>query len=215
MAVFNLSAQPSIAHQFLAELRDTGIQGDRARFRRNLERIGQLLAYEISKTLEYTPMPVQTPLATATIPLPSQRIVLATVLRAGLPFHQGFLQYFEQADNAFVGAYRHHQSEVTFDIRLDYASSPSLDGCVLIMIDPMLATGASFNRALDSLLRHGKPAAIHIAAVIASAPGVEAVQRHSPSAHLWLGAIDPELNAKSYIVPGLGDAGDLAYGSKL
>jgi uracil phosphoribosyltransferase len=212
--VFNLSEKNSVANQFIAELRNVEIQKDRARFRRNLERVGEVLAYEISKTLEYELFEVETPLGVAPMMLPSQRLVLGTVLRAGIPLHQGMLSYFDSAENAFISAYRRHHKDGSFDIQLDYVSTPDLDGCVLILCDPMLASGASVNVALQELLRFGAPAVIHVATVIASTAGLDAVRRRYPRATIWAGAIDEELTAKSYIVPGLGDAGDLAYGEK-
>lgn len=212
--VFKLSDKESIANRFIAEMRNVEIQQDRLRFRRNLERIGEVLAYEISKTLAYEPVQVETPLGAATVMLPADRIVLATVLRAGLPLHQGLLNYFDSADCAFIAAYRRQHKDGTFDIQLDYVTSPNLDDCILILSDPMLATGASINLALNELTRHGRPKQIHIATVIAGVAGVEAVRRRYPKARLWAAAVDEELTAKSYIVPGLGDAGDLAYGEK-
>ncbi|MDX1911312.1 MAG: uracil phosphoribosyltransferase [Saprospiraceae bacterium] len=212
--LFNLAAKDSIANRFVAELRNTEMQQDRLRFRRNLERVGEVLAYEISQTLVYEPTEVETPLGIATIMLPPQKVVLATILRAGLPFHQGLLHYFDQADNAFISAYRKHHKDGSFDIQLDYVSAPDLDDCVLLLADPMLATGASVNLALKELERFGQPSAVHIATVIASTAGVEAVRRRWPKARIWAAAVDEELTAKSYIVPGLGDAGDLAYGEK-
>ncbi|MDO8971747.1 MAG: uracil phosphoribosyltransferase [Saprospiraceae bacterium] len=213
--LFNLATKDSIANRFVAELRNVETQQDRLRFRRNLERLGEILAYELSKNLFYEPVVVDTPLGSATTMLPTQRIVLATILRAGLPLHQGMLNYFDQADNVFVAAYRKQHKDGTFEIQLDYVSAPNLDDCVLILIDPMLATGASVNLALKELERFGKPSSIHIATVIASVAGVESVRRRWPKAFIWAGAVDEELTAKSYIVPGLGDAGDLAYGEKL
>jgi len=213
--IFNLTENNTVANQFVAELRNVDIQKDRFRFRRNLERVGEVLAYEISKTLDYELFEVETPMGVAPVMLPSKRLVLATILRAGLPFHQGMLNYFDQADNAFISAYRRHHKDGSFEIQLDYVSTPNLDGCVLILCDPMLATGASVNVALRELLRFGKPALIHVASVIASQEGLEAVHRRHPEARIWAGAIDDELTAKSYIVPGLGDAGDLAYGEKI
>ena len=212
---FNLSDQHSIAKTFIAQLRDSKIQTDQMRFRRNLERIGEVMAYELSKTLKYEAAEVETPLGIANTHFPAQRIVLATILRAGLPFHQGFLNYFDAADNAFVSAYRMHHKGGDFEIKLEYVSTPSLDDCILILIDPMLATGASMKIALESLLENGKPAEIHIATAIASSFGYNYIKRLFPKAHFWLGAVDEELTAKSYIVPGLGDAGDLSYGRKL
>jgi uracil phosphoribosyltransferase len=212
--VFNLSEKNSIANQFIAELRNAEIQKDRQRFRRNLERVGEVLAYEISKTLDYALFEVETPLGVANVMLPAQRIVLGTVLRAGLPMHQGMLSYFDAADNAFISAYRRHHKDGSFEIQLDYVSTPDLNDCVLILCDPMLATGASVNVALQELLRFGAPATIHVATVIASTAGLDVVRRRFPKATIWTGAVDEELTAKSYIVPGLGDAGDLAYGDK-
>lgn len=212
--VFNLAEKNTVANQFIAELRNAEIQKDRARFRRNLERIGEVLAYEISQTFDYELFEVETPLGIAPMMLSSQRVVLATVLRAGLPFHQGMLHYFDQADSAFISAYRRHHKDGSFEIQLDYVSTPDLDNCVLILSDPMLATGASVNLALQELLRFGAPAAIHIATIIASTAGLDAVRRRYPIARIWAGAVDEELTAKSYIVPGLGDAGDLAFGDK-
>jgi uracil phosphoribosyltransferase len=213
--LFNLATKDSIANRFVAELRDTEIQKDRLRFRRNLERVGEVLAYEISQTLDYKPVEIETPLGTALVRLPTPRILLATILRAGLPFHQGMLNYFDTADNVFIAAYRKQHKDGSFEIQLDYVSTPSLDGCILILADPMLATGASISLALKELERFGKPAEVHIATVIASVAGVEAVRRRWPKVRIWAGAVDEELTAKSYIVPGLGDAGDLAFGEKM
>ncbi|HNL39289.1 MAG TPA: uracil phosphoribosyltransferase [Saprospiraceae bacterium] len=212
--LFNLADHNSIANQFVAELRNVELQKDRLRFRRNLERIGEVLAYEISKTLTFEPVEVETPLGVAMTALPAPRIVLATILRAGLPFHQGMLNYFDQADNAFISAYRRHHKDGTFEIQLDYVSTPDLTDCVLILCDPMMATGSSIDVALQELRRFGEPGEIHIATVIASSAGLDAVKRRHPQARIWMGALDEELTGKSYIVPGLGDAGDLAYGEK-
>lgn len=212
--LFNLTASNTVANQFIAELRHHEVQKDRMRFRRNLERIGEILAYEISKTLEYHTIPVETVLGVADMRVPKQRIVLGTILRAGLPFHQGMLNYFDKADNAFISAFRRHHKDGSFEIQLDYIGSPDLSNCVLILSDPMLATGASINVALKELVRFGTPATVHVASVIASTLGVETVQKAFPKVQIWAGAVDEELTAKSYIVPGLGDAGDLAYGEK-
>jgi uracil phosphoribosyltransferase len=212
---FHLSDKDSIANRFVAELRNAEIQQDRARFRRNLVRIGEVLAYEISKTLQFEPVEVETPLGTATVMLPAQKVVLSTILRAGIPMHQGLLNYFDEADSVFIAAYRKHHKDGTFDIQLDYVSAASLEGKVLVLADPMLATGASVNLALKELQRFGKPAEVHVASVIASMAGIDAVRRRWPKAHIWVAAVDEELTAKSYIVPGLGDAGDLAFGEKL
>jgi uracil phosphoribosyltransferase len=213
--VFNLSETDSVANRFIAEMRDVNIQKDRMRFRRNLERMGEVLAYEISKKLHYTTREVETSLGIAKARVPYQRVVLATIFRAGIPFHQGMLNYFDDAENAFVSAYRRSHKDGTFEIQLEYISCPSLDDCVLIITDPMLATGASMKLALQELAVFGKPSQIHIATAIASREGLNRIRRSSPSAHVWVGAIDEELTAKSYIVPGLGDAGDLAYGAKM
>ena len=211
---FSLVERNSVANRFLAELRSAEIQKDRMRFRRNLERIGEILAYEISRSLDYELVEIETQLGVASHFLPTQRVVLATILRAWLPFHQGMLNYFDNADNAFISAYRRHHKDGSFEIQLDYVSTPNLDGCVLILADPMLATGASLNLAIKELMNYGQPAAIHVATVIASTAGLDAVRRRYPKAKIWMGALDEELTAKSYIVPGLGDAGDLAYGEK-
>ncbi|NNE29485.1 MAG: uracil phosphoribosyltransferase [Saprospiraceae bacterium] len=209
-----LNKTNSIANHFIAEIRDVAIQKDRIRFRRNLERIGEVMAYEISKNLSYKAKDIETPLGHANENLIEDRIVLATILRAGIPFHAGFLNVFDFADNAFVSAYRRHHRDGSFEIHTDYHSCPSLDGSVLVLADPMLATGSSMEVALNSLLENGKPKEIHIATAIASTLGLGHIQRLFPEAHCWIGALDEELTGKSYIVPGLGDAGDLAYGSK-
>lgn len=213
--IFNLSERDTIANKFVAELRNVEIHDNRMRFRRNMERIGEILAYEISKTLEYGEVEVETPMGIATANIPNERIVLGTIMRAGLPLHQGMLNVFDEADNAFVSAYRRHHKDGSFEIKLEYVSCPNLEDSVLILADPMLATGASIVTTLQELLRYGKPKAIHIAAAIAAIPGKDHVRRYFPNANLWLGALDEELTAKSYIVPGLGDAGDLSYGEKL
>ena len=212
---FILDDRNSLANTFLAELRDNTIQKDSMRFRRNLERVGEILAYEISKTLQYKSNEVETPMGVANIDLPAERVVLATIMRAGLPFHQGFLNYFDKSQNAFLSAYRMHHKDGTFEIKLDYISCPNLDDCHLIVADPMLATGASMDVGIKALLKHGTPKQLHIASVVCSTYGYNYIKRLYPDAKFWLGAIDEELTAKSYIVPGLGDAGDLAFGSKL
>ncbi|MFD2571464.1 uracil phosphoribosyltransferase [Spirosoma soli] len=215
--MFVFTQQPSLANQFIAELRDVSIQRDRLRFRRNLERLGELMAYEISKTLPYNNVKVKTPLGVADTQVLRQQPVLATILRAGLPFHQGFANYFDQAENAFAGAYRGYVPGEgdEFEIEMDYIVGPDLSGKVLILCDPMLATGRSLEKVYHALLRYGIPAQTHIAAVIASPEGVRHVQQQLPQCHLWLGAIDDHLNEHFYIVPGLGDAGDLSYGAKV
>lgn len=211
----NLAEHYTVANRFVAELRNVEWQRDRMRFRRNLERLGEVFAYEISKTLAYEPFEIETPLGIATTNLSPQRVVIATILRAGLPLQQGLLNFFDGAEIAFVAAYRHHHKDGSFEIRVDYVTAPDLNDCVLILADPMLATGASINVALRELERYGRPAATHIVSAIASTAGIDAVRRLHPQARLWLGAVDEELTAKGYIVPGLGDAGDLAYGEKI
>jgi uracil phosphoribosyltransferase len=213
--IFNLSKQNTVANQFLAEMRDVEIQHDPMRFRKNLERLGEILAYEISKTLTYEKKKVETPLGESEIMLPVQQPVLATIMRAGLPMHQGMLNIFDRAGNAFLSAYRRHHKDGSFEISLDYVSCPPLLDSVLIISDPMLATGASLEVCLNELLKHGEPSDIHVAVAIAAQDGIDHLLRMHPKVQLWVGAIDEELTAKSYIVPGLGDAGDLAYGSKL
>lgn len=215
--MFVLSQQPSLANQFIAELRDISVQQDRLRFRRNLERIGELMAYEISKTMAYHNVAVTTSLGIAQTQVLRQQPVLATILRAGLPFHQGFVNYFDSAENAFAGAYRGYApgNHDAFEIAMDYIVGPDLSGKTLILCDPMLATGRSLEKIYHAMLRYGIPAQTHIAAVIAAPEGVRYVQQQLPQCHLWLGAIDDHLNEHSYIVPGLGDAGDLAFGEKV
>ncbi|MFM7054507.1 MAG: uracil phosphoribosyltransferase [Bacteroidota bacterium] len=210
-----LSEQNSIVNRFIAELRDVSIQNDRARFRRNLERIGEIAAYEISKTLPYHSKDFTTPLGVAPMDVPSEQPVVATILRAGLPLHQGVLNYFDHADNAFISAYRKHHKDGSFEISLEYVAAPSLDGRIVILTDPMLATGQSMVMTYKAMLERGVPAHTHVVSVIASSLGVEYVKKHlSSNITLWIGAVDEELTAQSYIVPGLGDAGDLAYGEK-
>lgn len=216
MKITCFNTHNSILNQFLSELRDVNIQTDSMRFRRNIERIGEIMAYEISKELVYGPKAVPTPLSTAVENVLAEQPVIATILRAGIPLHQGFLNYFDHAQNAFVSAYRKYVDEAHFDIHIEYIASPRLDGKTLILTDTMLATGASMEYAYEALLTKGTPAHIHIASVIASQQAVEHIQKVFPDDRttLWCGTIDPELNAHSYIVPGLGDAGDLCYGEK-
>lgn len=215
MAVVNLSASHSLLSNWISELRSVDIQTDRMRFRRNLERIGEVFAYEISRLLAWEQVDVATPMGTASAKVLKEQPVLATILRAGLPLHQGLLNYFDKADNAFISAYRKHHRDGTFEISLDYVSCPSLEGRVLIVSDPMLATGASLVKTLQFLKEEGHPSEIHVVAAIACTVGVEYVLRNHPSVHIWCGDIDDELTAKGYIVPGLGDAGDLAFGVKV
>lgn len=215
--VYELVKQHSVASRFLAELRDVQVQGDPMRFRRNLERLGEVFALEISRTLEYTEEEVNTPLGVATVATLKEQPVLSTILRAGIPMHQGMLNYFDRADSAFVSAYRkHRKGSDTFDIEVEYLSSPSLEDRVVVLCDPMLATGQSMVLVYRALLRLGKPKQIHVVAALASSEGLEYAKRHMPSGtRFWIGAIDEEMTAQAYIVPGLGDAGDLAYGEKL
>jgi uracil phosphoribosyltransferase len=214
--VHNLSLQHSIVNQFVAEIRDVEIQKDRMRFRKNLERLGEIFAYEISKTLRYENKDVVTPLGISTVPVLSEQPIIGTILRAGLPLHNGILNYFDQADNAFISAYRRHHKDGTFDIKLEYVGSPSLQDRELILCDPMIATGSSLVLTYKALLERGLPKHTHIVCALASSIGVEQVKRNLPgNITIWAAAIDEELTAQSYIVPGLGDAGDLAFGSKL
>ncbi len=217
MKVINLGETNSILNHFINEIRDQSIQKDQMRFRRNLERIGEIFAYEISKKLKFKPHQVHTPLGIAESNIMDNEIVLATILRAGLPLHEGLLHYFDKAQNAFVAAYRKYGKDNKFDIQIEYASSPSIEGKILILADPMLATGSSVVLTYHRLAAEGEPLHTHIVCPIASAYGVEYLSKHlsHKKTTLWVAAIDEELTNKSYIVPGLGDAGDLAYGSKL
>lgn len=217
MEIINFDEFPSLVSRYMLELRDVDIQHDAMRFRTNLERIGQIMAYEISRRLEYKDREIRTPLGKCVCKEPADQVVLATILRAGLPFHHGFLSYFDQAENAFVSAYRRYREKGdTFDIVVEYMATPDIEGKTLILVDPMLATGSSMELAYKALLQKGTPARIHVASVIASRRSVEYVKQHFPDDRttVWCGAIDPEINAHSYIVPGLGDAGDLAFGEK-
>ncbi len=213
----NISEHNSIFNQYIAEIRDVTIQKDPIRFRRNLERMGELFAYEISKKLEYKKVITQTPLGEAESMILAEQPVISTILRAGLPLHNGILNVFDRAQNAFVSAYRRHHKDNTFDIAIEYLSSPSLTDKTLIVTDPMLATGASMVLSYKALVGKGIPKHTHIVAVIASRQGIDYIKAHMPHTNytIWVGAIDEELTAQSYIVPGLGDAGDLAYGEKL
>jgi uracil phosphoribosyltransferase len=212
--VINLSDKNSVLCNWISEIRDTSIQSDRMRFRRNLERIGELAAYEISKTMEYEEKEIQTPLGSSVCRVLKEQPVLATILRAGLPLHHGVLNIFDQADNAFISAYRKHNRDGSFEISLEYISSPDLENRILILCDPMLATGSSLVKTIHFLKEEGMPKAIHVVAAIACTVGIEYVRREEPHVTIWCGDIDDELTAKGYIVPGLGDAGDLAYGTK-
>lgn len=215
--VVEFDAFNSIINNFVAEVRNVEVQGDRMRFRKNLERIGELMAYEISKTLDYEKVAIATPLGEKEANILVDQPVLATILRAGVPMHQGFLNIFDKADNAFIAAYRKYDKNEDYEIRIEYYSAAKIDGRVLILVDPMLATGTSMVQCLEGLL-HGemKPKKLHLVSIIASAEGVDYVKKKLSKydATLWVGSIDDELTAKAYIVPGLGDAGDLAYGEK-
>lgn len=216
MKIVNFAERHSLISQYMAELRDVNVQTDMLRFRANLRRIGQIMAYEISRTLSYRREEIQTPLAKADADLIDTKLVLATIFRAGVPFHQGFLDYFDHAENAFVSAYRKYKEKENFDVCIEYLASPLLDGKTLVLADPMLATGASMELSYRALLTKGEPAEIHVASVIASQKAVDYIAEHFPAEKttLWVGAVDPRINEYSYIVPGLGDAGDLAYGAK-
>lgn len=214
--VIDLGKNNSLLNHWVAELRDVNVQNDRMRFRRNIERIGEVAAYELSKTLKFKSVAVQTPLGVANTPLLIEQPVLATILRAGLPLHQGMLNYFDKADNAFISAYRKHHPDGSFEISLEYLSCPDLNNRILILCDPMLATGASLVETIQAILKTHTPAQIHIVVTIASQKGIEYVEKELGSdIPIWCAAIDPILNDKSYIVPGLGDAGDLAFGTKM
>jgi uracil phosphoribosyltransferase len=213
--MYILTETSSIANQFLAEIRSINSQKDRLRFRRNMERLGEILAYEISKNMIYTTTDVETPLGTKETKLLAETPVICTILRAGIPLHQGLLNYFDQADGAFIGAYRGvHDARDEFDIEMDYITSPGLHNRILIICDPMIATGKSIEKAYHALLRYGIPKRTYIVGAIASGRGARYVQARMPECRLYLGDLDKELNTKSYIVPGLGDAGDLSFGDK-
>lgn len=223
MKVICLSDTNNVVSNYMAQLRDTQLQQSRPHFRRNLTRIAQCMAYELSKTLQFSTKDVQTPLATAHVATSDDRIVVGTVLRAGLAFHEGFLQMFDDAEAGFVAAYRVENAEAEsqkagdVEIKLEYLAAPRLDGCTFLLVDPMLATGKSFVTAHKAFLRNGTPAHLHLCAVIASQQGIDYLREQFPSddVTLWVAAIDPTLNAASYIVPGLGDAGDLCFGEKV
>ena len=216
MKIVNLSETNSILNQYVSEIRDQEIQKDRMRFRRNIERVGEIMAYEISKTFVYSPKNTQTPLGVATVDTPDNQVVISTILRAGLPYHQGFVRYLDQADNAFVSAYRKYKDALKFDIHIEYIASPRIDDKTLIITDPMLATGGSMELSYEAMMTKGNPYEIHIAAIIASQQAIEHLM--SSLSHenitIWCAAIDPEINEHFYIVPGLGDAGDLAFGDR-
>jgi len=217
MKTIHLGKQNSIFNHFIREIRDFKIQNDAMRFRRNIERIGEIFAYEISKEMEYKSKEITTPLGISTESLMIEKPVLATILRAGLPLHQGFLNYFDSSDNCFISSYRKHKKGGDFEVKIEYMSSPNLEDKTIILCDPMLASGSSMILAMEAIMSKGKPKHIHIVAVIASAEGVDYVKENIPlqDCTLWLGALDQEMTAQSYIVPGLGDAGDLSFGEKI
>lgn len=213
--VHELGKGNSLFNQFVAEIRDKSIQKDSMRFRRNLERMAEISAYEISKTLNYEAVSVTTPLGEAAINLSNDKLVIASVLRAGLPMQNGLLNYFDKAENAFISAYRKHHKDGSFEIEVEYLSSPNIDDKILILADPMLATGSSMVLSYKSILQYGKPKHTHFVSAIASTEGVAYLEKNTPeNTTLWVGAIDDELTSQAYIVPGLGDAGDLAFGKK-
>lgn len=216
MKIVNFAETPSLVSQYMSELRDISVQRDMLRFRRNLERIGEIMAYEVSKTVRYKDVEISTPLSTARCQVIDEDIVLATIFRAGIPFHKGFLDYFDHAQNAFVSAYRKYREKENFDVFIEYIASPRIDGKTLVIADPMLATGSSMELSYKALLTKGEPAHIHVASIIASQHAIDYIKATFPDdkTTVWVGAIDDKINDHSYIVPGLGDAGDLAYGVK-
>lgn len=214
--IVELSKENSIFNNFLSEVRDEKVQQDRLRFRRNMQRMSEILAYEVSKKLKYSPESVTTPLGEADVNTLDDEVVVATILRAGLPMQEGILNYFDHADAAFVSAYRKHKSGDDYDIEVEYSTCPNIDGKVLLIADPMLATGQSMFQVYKELLKNGTPKSVHVLCIIASDEGMGFIQKKLPKAtKYWIGAIDHALTAQSYIVPGIGDAGDLAYGDKL
>ena len=213
MKVVNFSQDNTLLNQYIAEIRDVNIQGDSLRFRRNIERIGEIMAYEISRDFPYKKIEVQTPLAMARENVPAEQPVIATILRAGLPLHRGFINYFDHAENAFVSAYRKYIDENNFDIHIEYIASPRLDGKILILVDPMLATGGSATAAITMLKNKGVKK-IRFMCIVAAPQGIERMQKEHPDVDLYVGALDDHLNENGYIVPGLGDAGDRIFGTK-
>ncbi|MBB6682210.1 uracil phosphoribosyltransferase [Aequorivita sp. 609] len=217
MIINDFSKENSLISKYIFELRDISIQKDSMRFRRNIERIGEIMSYEISKTLNYETVKVTTPLGEKEVYVPDNKIVLCSILRAGLPLHNGVLNYFDSVENAFISAYREHPNDDDdFEVIVSYLASPSIEGKTLILVDPMLATGKTLENVLEALKNHGKPKQIHILSVIGAKPGIEYVEKIFPAdTHLWIAAVDDRLDSRGYIIPGLGDAGDLAYGEKL
>jgi len=216
MQIHNLSIENSVLNTFVSEIRSVEIQKDSMRFRRNIERIGEVLSYEMSKKLKSKTKTIETPLGNSEQQLIQDEIVICSILRAGLPLHQGVLNYFDKAENAFISAYRHHLNNTDFEIIVEYIASPNLENKTLVLVDPMLATGQSLALTFEAIKSHGIPKNIHILSVIGAESGINYIQSKFPeNSHLWIAAIDKTLNDKGYIVPGLGDAGDLAYGNKL
>lgn len=217
MHIHHIGQDNSVLSKFISEIRHIDIQKDSMRFRRNIERIGEVLGYELSKQLTYTASEITTPLGIKTMNLPDQNLVLCSILRAGLPLHQGLLNYFDDAENAYISAYRHHpNNDDAFEIVVEYFASPAIAGKTLLLADPMLATGRSIVAVYEAIQKYGTPKEIHLISVIGSTAGIDFIKEHFPeNTHLWIAAIDQELNSKGYIVPGLGDAGDLAFGPKL
>lgn len=217
MKIHDFSQGQSILNTFMSEIRDNGIQKDRLKFRRNIERIGEILGYEMSKNFTYKNKVVKTPLGEKNMNLPNEEVVLCSILRAGVPLHNGLLNYFDSAENAFISAYRQHKNDPeSFEIVVEYLACPSLEGKTLVLADPMLATGQSMVATFEALKPFGTPKNIHIVAVIGAQDGVDYINKHLPeNANLWIAGIDASLNKKGYIIPGLGDAGDLAFGEKL
>jgi len=217
MTIHHLESENSILNKFISEIRDTTIQKDSLRFRRNIERIGEVLGYELSKHLEYKSSLISTPLGSKLIKSLQNKIVLCSILRAGLPLHQGLLNYFDDAENAFISAYRHHpNNDIEFEIVVEYFAAPSLENKTLILADPMLATGRSLVEVYQAIKKRRTVSEIHLVAVLGAKEGIEYIKNHFPeNTHLWIAAIDDTLNDNGYIIPGLGDAGDLAFGGKL
>lgn len=217
MHIHHLLSENSVANNFISELRNVEVQKDQMRFRRNIERVGEILSYELSKKLSYQPQTITTPLGESTLQTIKNELVICSILRAGLPLHQGLLNYFDKAENSFISAYRHHpNNDDEFEIKVEYLASPSLENKTLILADPMLATGRSFVNVFKALKDVGQPKEIHLVAVIGAEEGIQLLEKEFPEhTHLWIATIDPHLNDKGYIVPGLGDAGDLCYGSKM
>ena len=216
MQVFNLEKKNSVLNKFIAEIRDVNMQSDKMRFRRNIERIGEILGYELSKTLRYKKTAITSPLGISHVSVPDEELVICSILRAGLPLHNGLLNYFDNAENSFISAYRHHTSETEFEIKVEYLASPSLEGKTLILADPMLATGLSFINVFNSLKTMGTPKNIHLVSVIGSQQGIDTLKKELPDhIKLWIATVDNQLDERGYIVPGLGDAGDLCFGTKL